>query len=89
MKKLMIAMFLSAMMLGGCVESSTAVEYAARAHPECTDHRKVNHSSGGQSQTEVSMKCKDPDGKHFVKSITIKCNFGWGIMSDTTCHENN
>ena len=84
MKKFLIIAFLSALMLGGCVNPDIAVAYASRAHPECINHRKINHSVGGVSQTEVSMKC---DGVN--KSITVKCVFGWGIISDTTCHENN
>ena len=72
--------------VGGCVSSDVAVAYAERAHPECTNHRSLNHSYGGEggSQTEVQMKCDDVN-----RSITVKCIYGHGIISDTTCHENN
>lgn len=87
MKKLLA---LSVLLLAGCVSKDTAVAYAQRAHPECADHQALNHSySPGQSeragsQTEVQMTC---DGQQ--KSITVKCIHGFGIISDTTCHENN
>lgn len=70
--------------LGGCVSSDTAVEYAERAHPECDNHVSLNHQLASTSQTEVQMTCEDTK-----RSITVKCIFGWGIISDTTCHENN
>lgn len=75
-----------AFMLTGCVRPETAVAYAKRAYPECTGHSKMSHNYGGEkgSQTEVSMLC---DGKR--RSITVKCIHGFGIISDTTCHENN
>ena len=87
MKKMII---LPVLLLTGCVPSNVAVDYANRAHPECTDHQALNHSySSGRndtsgSQTEVQMTC---DGQR--KSITVKCIHGFGIVSDTTCHENN
>jgi len=86
MKKMMIVAFLSALMFSGCVNPDVAVAYAQRAHPECTNHHKISHNYGGEkgSQTEVAMTC----GK-VNRSITVKCNFGWGVISDTTCHENN
>jgi hypothetical protein len=74
----------------GCVSKDTAVEYAERAHPECTDYKALNHryNSGNSqktgSQTEVQMTC---DGQQ--KSITVKCIHGYGVINDTTCHENN
>lgn len=86
MKKLaIIAMFMSALSLGGCVDRNEAIAYASRAHPECGNYRSLshNHSEGG-SQTEIQMVC----GK-VTRSITVKCQFGWGLFSDTTCHENN
>lgn len=78
--------FLS-LLLVGCVSSETSVGYAERAHPDCTGHRALSHSYGGENssaQTEVQMTC---DGQ--TRSITVKCRFGWGIISDTVCHENN
>jgi len=80
---LIAAMF----MLSGCVSSDAATSYAARAYPDCTNHQSLGHHYGGEngaSQTEVRMTC---DGVN--KSITVKCVFGFGIISDTTCHENN
>lgn len=83
MKKIL---FLLPLLLTGCVSSSTAVGYAKRAHPECEDHHSLSHNYGGEhgSQTEVQMTCGGTK-----KSITVKCIHGFGIISDTTCHENN
>ena len=81
---------LPVLLLAGCVSKETAVEYAQRAHPECSRHWALNHHhSPGQydrqsSLTEVRMTC---DGRQ--KSITVKCIHGFGIISDTICHENN
>ena len=78
------------LLLAGCVSRDTAVEYAQRAHPECSDHSALNHnynpgdSQKAGSQTEVQMVCEGQK-----KSITVKCIHGFGIFSDTTCHENN
>lgn len=74
--------------LNGCVGPNEAVSYAQRAYPECSGHNSLSHNYGGGesqgSQTEVSMTCGE-----VRKSITVKCVFGWGVFSDTTCHENN
>lgn len=83
MKHLLLLAFLS-----GCVPASDALSYATRAYPECKHAQEVSHSynTGWEkpAQTEVRMTC---DGE--AKSITIKCIYGMGIISDTVCHENN
>ena len=81
MKRLIFALLLS-----GCVSEDTAVGYAERAYPECSGHRALAHhySPDSVSQTEVQMTCEG-----VPKSITVKCVFGFGIISDTTCHRNN
>lgn len=79
-----LALILAVVAIAGCVDADTAVEYARRAHPECSNHRKVSHRLSDVSLTEVSMMC---DGT--PKSISVKCVFGFGVLSDTTCHENN
>lgn len=72
--------------MSGCVKAPEAAAYAVRAHPECTGHTVVAHSYGGegQSMTEVQMTCGGN-----TRSITIKCKYGFGLISDTVCHENN
>jgi hypothetical protein len=76
---------LPVLLLAGCVSRDTAVGYAQRAHPECSDHSALNHNyTEAGSQTEVQMVCESQK-----KSITVKCIHGFGIFSDTTCHENN
>jgi hypothetical protein len=87
MKKFLFSIvFLAA--VTACVPPEVAVSYAQRAHPECTEFKKMNHSFGsgkdGASLTEVAMKCGDAR-----KSITVKCHYGMGCVSDTTCYENN
>jgi len=82
---ILLALFL----MVSCVSQNTATSYAQRAYPDCSNFTSLNHSysSGDQSngsQTEVSMVCGEAK-----KSITVKCIHGWGIFSDTTCHENN
>ena len=74
------------LLMSGCVNQNVARQYAERAHPECSQHKVISHNYGGESgsQTEVSMLCGDER-----RSITIKCVFGFSIISDTTCHENN
>lgn len=79
MKKILLLALLT-----GCVGEGTPLDYAKRAHPECSDHRVVAHRLSAQSQSEVTMKCGET-----VKTIAIKCVHGWGILADTTCHENN
>ncbi len=72
--------------LSGCVDSSTAVDYARRAHPECTSFGHSAHRLSSESKTEVNISgCKG--GRD--RTITIKCTFGYGLFADTTCHENN
>lgn len=85
MRIFLISVFTS-LMLTGCVAPDTAVAYAQRAHPDCTDFRKLSHHYGGEqgSQTEVAMTCNGQE-----RSITVKCIFGMGFFSQTTCHENN
>lgn len=80
MKKALLA----ALLLSGCVDKATAVDYARRAHPECTGHRSLAHRLSETSKTEVEMKC---DGK--IRTVAVKCEYGFGIFADTTCHENN
>lgn len=76
---------LSLLALSACVSADVATSYAERAHPECESHYPIGHNYGNRkSQTEVGMVC---DGAK--RSITVKCIHGWGIFSDTTCHENN
>ena len=77
------------LLLSGCVSESEAVAYARRAHPECSSFRAESHSynSGSEtvgSQTEVSMLCSE-----VRRSVTVKCIHGFGVVSDTTFHENN
>ena len=78
--------FLMLVLMSGCVTEDVAVSYAERAHPECANHHSMSHNynNKGPSQTEVQMTCGETK-----RSITVKCIFGWGIISDTTCHENN
>ena len=91
MKNINLIFVVSALfaLVGGCVSPNEALGYAQRAHPECRDFRKVAHAhtevaGTAGSQTEVSMEC---DGVR--RSVTVKCVFGLGVVSDTTCHENN
>lgn len=79
-----IAIALIATTCAACVDKDTAVSFARRAHPDCEKYHALSHRYSGTSQTEVSMECKGT-----TRSITIKCVFGWGLISDTTCHENN
>jgi len=69
-----------------CVGEDPPRAYAQRAHPECADFRVESHVLDSPSQTEVSMVCGDGAPR---RSIAVKCIFGWGVFSDTTCHENN
>lgn len=84
---LLLAVLILALVTG-CVEPQVAVSYAERAYPECSGFWQESHNYGGShgSQTEVSMQCPDQTRR---KSVTVKCIHGWGIISDTTCHENN
>lgn len=87
MKKIFLALATLTVLSISCVQPNVAVQYAQRAHPECKEFKNVNHSynsDGGPSLTEVAMTCGDVH-----KSISVKCKFGWGLISDTTCHENN
>jgi len=68
----------------GCVSAATPAEYAAKAHPECRHHRTTAHQLASVSNSEVYMEC---DG--VATTIAVKCQFGWGILADTVCHENN
>jgi hypothetical protein len=79
MKKILITF-----LLAGCVSRSTPLDYAKRAHPECENHQVTAHRNEPESQSEVTMTC---DG--VTKTIAVKCIHGFGIVSDTTCHENN
>ena len=78
-------------MFSACVSSETALEYAKIESPNCTHHTVMDHHYGTSnnkqpalSTTNIAMAC---DGKETVKSY--KCRFGWGVISDTTCHKNN
>lgn len=70
--------------LSGCVSEGPPLDYAHRAYPECLDHHVLAQQYAEVSLTEVSMTC---DGVE--RSVTIKCAFGWGLISDTTCWVNN
>lgn len=87
MRKMMIL----ALVVGlcGCVDDGVARNYAQRAHPECERFSVESHMWQPESQTEISMTCPTEEGGEARRSITIKCIFGWGFFSDTTCHENN
>ena len=89
MRTFICTFILISLTMFGCVEADEAVGYAIRSHPECLEHHALSHhygnsSENSQSQTEVSMICNGQP-----KSITVKCMFGFGILSSTTCHENN
>lgn len=83
-------LFVVSLLLASCVSADTAVGYAKRAHPDCSDFKYLAHSynSGSKetrgSQTEVQMTCSG-----VTKSVTVKCIHGFDVISDTTCHENN
>jgi hypothetical protein len=84
MKKLMLG-FVVVFALGcGVVHSDTALGYAKRAHAECKDFSVLAHRMTENSLTEIQMTCGE-----IKKSITVKCQFGWGLIADTVCHENN
>lgn len=70
-----------------CVDPNVPLAFAQRAHPECEKFLVLAHSYDGEksdSLTEINMKCGE-----FSKSVTVKCRFGFGCISDTVCHENN
>lgn len=78
-------------MTSSCVSKETALQYSKIESPSCTHHTVLDHHYGmtgkkepNLSTTNVAMAC---DGKETVKAY--KCRFGWGIISDTTCHRNN
>ena len=74
-------------LISGCVTKDVPLEYSKKDSPECSSHLVVNHHFGNQktpATTNISMKCND---KEIV--VAYKCTFGWGILSDTTCHKNN
>lgn len=77
------------LLLTGCVSKDVALEYARKAHPECKNHAVTAHRLSGTSKTNVEMTCKDANGEPMRRAIAIKCEYGWGFVSDTTCHENN
>lgn len=68
----------------GVVHSDTPLAFAQRAHPECKNFDVVSHRLQENSLTEVSMQCNEVQ-----RSITVKCQFGWGLIADTVCYENN
>jgi hypothetical protein len=85
--KKFVALCIFVTVVAACVGYNIPRDYAKRAHPECSNFMVVGHSfdSGkSDSLTEISMMCDDT-----VKSITVKCRFGLGVVSDTVCHENN
>lgn len=87
---LMLLLAVAMLALPGCVGEGPPMQYAQRAHPECHSFQVLNHRLDSISQTEVRMSCPDESNAATVdRSITIKCIFGWGLLSDTTCHENN
>ena len=80
-------------LVSSCVMQDTPLEYAVLESPECTNHTVESHNYGSaaankntpnRSTTNITMVC---NGKKIMTSY--KCNFGWGIISDTTCHKNN
>tara|TARA_B100000029_G_scaffold371504_1_gene365456 strand:+ start:903 stop:1178 length:276 start_codon:yes stop_codon:yes gene_type:complete len=80
-------------LVSGCVMPDTVLEYAVLESPNCTDHTVESHNYGAaaankntpnRSTTNITMIC---DGQKTMTSY--KCEFGWGIISDTTCHKNN
>ena len=86
MKKIFVLFLLT--FLSACVSEETAVSEAQDLFPECSEFRALKHHYGSghesYSRTKVKMDC--PKGP-VVK--VIKCDFGFGIISDTTCWENN
>jgi outer membrane lipoprotein-sorting protein len=70
-----------------CVFEDTAVEEAGDLFPKCENFEALKHHFGGEkgySRTKVQMKC--PGG---TRVEIVKCDFGWGVFSDTTCWKNN
>ena len=85
---LIIVLVICALVFGlfmGNVDEGVPLTYAQRAHPACTGLEVETHRWSSTSQTEVSMVCPDETRK----SVTVKCVFGWGVFSETTCHINN
>lgn len=80
---------LAVLICSACVDQETALAYARSAHPECSKHRVIGHQLASVSKTNVSMVCRDAQGQDVKRTTAIKCEFGWGILSDTVCHENN
>jgi len=78
-----------ALLFTGCVTEDIPRDYAKRAHPDCESFRVINHQTANTAQTEISMQCPVEGSEPTRRSITIKCIFGFGILADTTCHENN
>ena len=72
----------------GCVFEGTAVEEAEDLFSECKSFEALKHHFGsgdkGYSRTKIRMTC--PKG---TRVEIVKCDFGWGLFSDTTCWKNN
>ena len=80
-------MLVLSIFISGCVTKDVPLDYSKKDSPECINHQVVNHHYGtqqGPATTNISMEC---DNKEIV--VAYKCTFGWGILSDTTCHKNN
>ena len=72
------------LILLACVTPAVPEAYARRAHPECEAVRVAGHQLASTSVTEVDMVCGGAP-----RTIAVKCEFAFGILSDTVCHENN
>ena len=78
-------LLLSMLLMTGCVTSDVPESYAERAHPTCKAEVTA-HTLAKTSESEVYLSnCE----KEEDRTIAVKCTFGWGIISDTVCHENN
>ena len=86
MKKLMSIVFVCIMALTftACVDQEEPLDFAEDHWSECTNHEVVAHRLAQTSQSEVQMDCDGETVTH-----TVKCIYGWGIISPTVCHENN
>jgi len=70
--------------ISGCVGQEEPLLFAQDHWSECTEHVVIAHRLAQVSQTEVQMDCGSGEITH-----TVKCIYGWGIISPTVCHENN
>ena len=81
----------TSLLISSCVSSETALQYSKKESSDCTHHTVMDHHYGTStnkqpalSTTNIAMAC---NGVETIKAY--KCKFGWGIISDTTCHRNN